>query len=115
MKGEEKKRKNKEIKRKEVIYELDEWELIKKWAARFNITTSEYIRQSSLTDKITVNKAPREWVMLINELSRIGNNINQLAKKANEINSIYAGDYEKIKEETERLCRMLSAKLSTLE
>ena len=108
-------RKYKEIKRKEVIYELDEWELIKKWAARFNITTSEYIRQSSLTDKITVNKAPREWVMLINELSRIGNNINQLAKKANEINSIYAGDYEKTKEETERLCRMLSAKLSALE
>ena len=65
-------RKYKEIKRKEVIYELDEWELIKKWAARFNITTSEYIRQSSLTDKITVSKAPGEWGMLINELKKIG-------------------------------------------
>ena len=115
MKGEEKMRKYKEIKRKEVIYELDEWELIKKWAARFNITTSEYIRQSSLTDKITVSKAPKEWVMLINELSRIGNNINQLAKKANEINSIYAGDYEKMREEYETLCRMLSVKLSIQE
>ena len=107
-------RKYKEIKRNEVIYELDEWELIKKWAARFNITTSEYIRQSSLTDKITVSKATGEWGLIINELKKIGNNINQLTKKANEINSIYAADYEKIKEETESLCRMLSAKLSTL-
>ena len=53
--------------------------------------------------------------MLINELKRIGTNINQLAKKANELNSIYAADYEKMKGETERLCRMLNAKLSTLE
>ncbi len=108
-------RKYKEIKRKEVIYELDEWELIKKWAARFNITTSEYIRQATLTDKVTVSKVPGEWTVLINELKRIGTNINQLAKKANALNSIYAADYEKMKGETERLCRMLNAKLSTLE
>ena len=108
-------RKYKEIKRKEVIYELDEWELIKKWAARFNITTSEYIRQATLTDKVTVSKVPGEWTVLINELKKIGVNINQLAKKANEINSIYAADYEIMKGETERLCRMLNAKLSTLE
>ena len=114
MKGEEKMRKYKEIKRKEIIYELDEWELIKKWAARFNITTSEYIRQSSLTDKITVSKIPGEWAELINVLRRIGVNINQLTKKAYELNSIYATDYEKMGEEYSQLCHTLNAKLSTL-
>ena len=106
-------RKYKEIKRKEVIYELDEWELIKKWAARFNITTSEYIRQATLTDKVTVSKVPGEWTVLINELKKIGTNINQLAKKANEINSIYAADYEKMKEDYYCLCRYLNQSLST--
>ena len=108
-------RKYKQIKRKEVIYELDEWELIKKWAARFNITTSEYIRQATLTDKVTVSKVPGEWTVLINELKKIGTNINQLAKKANEINSIYAADYERMEENYTRLCRTLNAKLSTQE
>ena len=108
-------RKYKQIKRKEVIYELDEWELIKKWAARFNITTSEYIRQATLTDKVTVNKVPGEWTVLINELKKIGTNINQLAKKANEISSIYAADYERMEENYTSLCRTLNAKLFTQE
>ena len=108
-------RKYKEIKRKEVIYELDEWEFIKKWAARFNITTSEYIRQATLTDKVTVSKVPGEWTVLINELKKIGTNINQLAIKANEINSIYAADYKRLEETYTSLCRTLNAKLSTQE
>ena len=108
-------RKYKQIKRKEVIYELDEWELIKKWAARFNITTSEYIRQATLTDKITVYKSKENWAVLINELKRIGTNINQLAHKANELNSIYAADYERMEENYTSICRTLNAKLSTLE
>ncbi len=35
-------------------------------------------------------------------------NINQLAKKANEINSIYAKDYENFKKEYEKICRTLN-------
>ncbi len=108
-------RKYKQIKRKEVIYELEEWELIKKWAARFDISTSEYIRQASLTDKITMYKSNENQAVLINELKRIGTNINQLARKANELNSIYAADYERMEENYSNLCRMLSAKLSTQE
>ena len=108
-------RKYKQIKRKEVIYELDEWELIKKWAARFNITTSEYIRQATLTDKVMVSKVPGEWTVLINELKKIGTNINQKEKKANEINSIYAADYERMEENYISLCRTLNAKLFTQE
>ena len=108
-------RKYKQIKRKEVIFDPKEWELIEKWAARFNITTSEYIRQATLTDKVTVAKAPGDWALLINTLKKIGTNINQLAKKANELHSIYADDYEKMKGEYEQLCHTLNAKLSTQE
>ena len=108
-------RKYKQIKRKEVIFDPQEWELVEKWAARFNITTSEYIRQATLTDKVTVAKAPEEWALLINMLKKIGTNINQLAKKANELHSIYVDDYEKMKGEYEQLCHTLNAKLSTPE
>ena len=108
-------RKYKQIKRKEVIFDPKEWELIEKWAARFNITTSEYIRQATLTDKVTVAKAPGDWAVLINTLKKIGTNINQLSKKANELHCIYAADYEKMKGEFEQLCHTLNAKLSTPE
>ncbi|MBR6044746.1 MAG: plasmid mobilization relaxosome protein MobC, partial [Ruminococcus sp.] len=41
------------------------------------------------------------------------NNINQVAKKANETNNIYAGDVEKLKGEVAELCHTLSRFLST--
>ena len=39
-----------------------------------------------------------EVTPVMNALRIIGNNINQIAKKANEINSIYASDIEDLKE-----------------
>jgi hypothetical protein len=108
-------RKYKKVKRKEIVFELEEWALIEAWAEKFQVTTTEYIKQATLTDKITVSKTPESWGVLINAMKKIGTNINQLAKKANEINSIYAGDYEKMREEYETLCRMLSVKLSIQE
>ena len=44
----------------------------------------------------------------------MGNNINQIAKKANEINSIYSDDVEKIKKIQEELCHILNLYVSTL-
>ena len=49
------------------------------------------------------------------ELSAIGNNINQLAKKANEINSIYADDIKKFQEDYMSLCHTLNRFLSTIQ
>ena len=54
-------------------------------------------------------------IIRVRDKNAIGQNINQIAHKANEINSIYAGDYEKMREEYETLCRMLSVKLSIQE
>lgn len=46
----------------------------------------------------------------MNALRIIGGNINQIAKKANEINSIHAGDIEKLQEEYNSICHTLDGK-----
>ena len=38
-------RKYKEVKRKEIIYDLEEWKQVEKLAAKVSMQTSEYIRQ----------------------------------------------------------------------
>ena len=51
---------------------------------------------------------------MIKQLSKIGTNINQLARKANTINNIYAEDYERMRKEYSNLCLLLKQKISTL-
>ncbi len=106
-------RKFKEVKRKEIIYDLSEWKKIEKAAAKVSMQTSEYIRRMSLNGEVTYLNM--EGVTpVINAMRTMGNNINQIAKKANEINSIYAGDLEIIKKIQEELCRTLNLYLSIL-
>ena len=52
-------------------------------------------------------------VPVLNGMRIISNNINQIAKKANETNNIYAKDVEKLKEDIQNLCHMLSQDLFT--
>lgn len=51
---------------------------------------------------------------LSRQLSLIGNNLNQLARKANTINNIYAEDYEQMRKEFNSLCLLLKQKISML-
>lgn len=106
-------RKYKQIKRKEVIFDIDEWNRIERQAAENSMTTSDYIRGMALNGNIT--KIEMSGITpVINALRIIGKNINQIAKKANEINSIYADDIEKLKGEHESLCHTLNQYLSAL-
>ena len=106
-------RKFKEVKRKEIIYDMTEWKQIEKAAAKVSMQTSEYIRRMSLNGE--VKYLNMEGVTpVINAMRIMGNNINQIAKKANEINSIYADDVEKIKKIQEELCHILNLYVSTL-
>ena len=50
----------------------------------------------------------------MNALRIIGKNIDQIAKKANEINSIYADDVEKIRNENYLLCHTLNELLASI-
>ena len=99
--------------RKEVLFKDDEWEVVKSKAAKMNLSTTRYIVKVSLSD----NYAPKEFfdvAELIRQLSRIGTNINQIARKANTINNIYAEDYEQMRKEYAHLCLLLKQRISML-
>ena len=106
-------RKYKKIKRKEIIFDLDEWKAIEEKADLLSMKTGTFIKKMSLEGQITCytikNVAP-----IMNALRIIGNNINQIAKKANEINNIYADDIEKLRKENYLLCHTLNQFLSEL-
>ena len=101
-------RKYKQVKEKKVTYELDEWEEVERRARKLKMKTGTYIKRISVDGKVEYCDVG-ELAPLVKEVNAIGVNVNQLARKANELNSIYAGDMEKMKELIETLCRMLSS------
>ncbi len=106
-------RKFKQVKRKEIIFDLAEWNEVKRRAEQISMTTSEYIRRMAVNGKISRFKMS-DITPVINAMRIIGGNINQIAKKANETNSIYAGDINTLKGEYQNLCHLLNQFLSTL-
>ena len=107
-------RKYKQVKRKEVILTLDEWKDLEEKAATLSMKTGTFIKRMALDGKVT-NYNVKNVAPIMNALRIIGNNINQIAKKANETNSIYAEDVEKIRKENYLLCHTLNQFLSTLQ
>ena len=106
-------RKFKQVKRKEVVFDISEWNEVESRANAVSMKTSEYIRRMALDGKI-INSYFQSLTPVVNTLRIIGVNINQIAKKANEINSIYADDLKKYQEDYASLCLMLNQFLSTL-
>lgn len=106
-------RKYKEVKRKEIIFNLDEWKAIEEKAELLSMKTGTFIKRMSLEGQITCYTA-KNVAPVMNALRIIGNNINQIAKKANETNNIYAEDIEKMRKENLLLCHTLNQFLSTL-
>lgn len=100
-------RKFKQVKRKEVIFDLNEWNEVESRANAISMKTSEYIRRMALDGQI-INADFQSFTPVVNALRIIGGNINQIAKKANEINNIYADDFKKFQEDYANLCLMLS-------
>ena len=106
-------RKYKQVKRKEVVFNLDEWKAIEEKAELLSMKTGTFIKRMSLEGQITCYTA-KNVAPVMNALRIIGNNINQIAKKANETNNIYAEDIEKIRKENLLLCHTLNQFLSEL-
>ena len=106
-------RKYKQIHRKEIDFEIKDWEKIERRAEACNTTTSKYLREVILNANPTFYDM-KEFAPLLNGMRIISNNINQIAKKANETNNITADDVEKLKNEVESLSHILSQSLSTL-
>ena len=105
-------RKYKQVKEKKVTYDLEEWEEVERRARKMKMKTGTYIKRVSVDSKVEYCDLD-DLAPLIKEVNAIGVNINQIAHKANELNSIYAGDFEKMKELMESLCRILSSYAST--
>lgn len=100
-------RKFKQVKRKEVIFDLNEWALVERQAKKIQINTSDYIRRMATKGRIIIFDL-KNVGELMKGLRIIGGNINQIAKKANETHSVYADDVELLRLEVEALCLMLS-------
>ena len=107
-------RKFKQVKRKEVIFDINEWNEVESRANVISMKTSEYIRRMALDGKI-INADFQSFTPVVNALRIIGGNINQITKKSNEINSIYADDFKKFQEDYASLCHTLNRFLSTIQ
>ena len=103
-------RKYKQVKEKKVTYDLDEWAEVEHRAEKLKLKTGTYIKRISVDGKIIACDVDT-LLNLIKEINAIGRNINMLTRKALEINSIYAGDMEKIQEGFENLCRTVNSNL----
>ena len=106
-------RKYKQVHRKEVTYDLSEWKQIEKRAASVMLKTGTFIKRMSLEGKI-IYFDMREVSEVMKALRIIGANINQIARKANEINDIYADDIVALRKEVENIGHTLTLFLSNL-
>ena len=106
-------RKYKQVHRKEIDFDIKDWKEIERRAAACHTDTSKYLRM------VIKNASPvfydmKDIAPLLNGMRIISANINQIAKKANETNSIYAEDIKKVKEEQKQLCQLLNTFVSTI-
>ncbi len=100
-------RKYKQVKEKKITYTLDEWKIIEERATAVMMKTGTYIKRISVDGQIRYYSVG-DISQVMNALRIIGNNINQIAKKANETHSLYKEDIEKLKSEVDSLCQSLS-------
>lgn len=107
-------RKYKQVHRKEVDFSLPEWAEVERRAAACHTKTGTYIRHMAVNGSLSFFDM-KEVGPVLNGMRIISNNINQIAKKANETNNIYASDVEKLREEVSNLSLTLSQFVSTLQ
>lgn len=74
-----------------------EAEKIKENATKASMTVSEFLRRSALLTKVIRQKQCDELKLLIYELNKIGNNLNQIARKVNTVREIDIDALERLK------------------
>ena len=100
-------RKYKQVHRKEIDFSLSEWAEVERRAAACHMKTGTYLRRIAVAGSVSCMDM-KQLAPLLNGMRIINNNINQIAKKANETNNIFSGDVRKIKENHEELCHMVT-------
>ena len=98
-------RKYKQVKEKKITFDMKQWEEVERRADACNKTTTSFIRDKAVSSEGRGSDG----------MMTVSNNINQIARKANETNNLYAGDVEKLRKEVECLSHTLSQFVSTLQ
>ena len=106
-------RKYKQVKEKKITFDMQQWAEVERRAAACHTKTGTYIRHMAVNGSLSFFDM-KEVGPVLNGMRIISNNINQIAKKANETNNIYAADVEKLREEVNSLSLTLSQFVSTL-
>ena len=78
-------------------------------AKKENTTISDHIRKLILGAKLK-EKPGIEFYNVMNEMSRIGNNLNQIAKKANELNIVDKEQYKILADEWKEFSKQVKKK-----
>ena len=101
--------------RKNVIYlrlnDKELWILQEKVRLSEHRNISDYLRQF-IVEGIVYNVDYKYLRKYNYQLGKIGTNINQIAKKANQTNSIYKSDIDDLKKEMESLWQLQKSMLS---
>ena len=100
-------RKYKHVHRKELTFDLKDWEKIERSAEACHTDTTKYLR-TMILEKQPVFYDLKKIAPMINGMRIISNNINQIAKKVNVTNNIHASDVENLKKEVNELSHTLS-------
>lgn len=106
-------RKYKQVKEKKVTFDMQQWAEVERRAEACHTSTTAFIRDRAISSEVNVLNV-KDLAPVLNGMRIISNNINQIAKKANETNNIYAADVEKLRSEVESLSHTLSQYVSTL-
>ena len=106
-------RKYKQIHRKELTFEIKDWEKIERRAEACHTDTTKYLRKMVLETQPTFYDFS-ELTPLVNGMRIISGNINQIAKKVNATNNIYAEDVIVLRKEVNELSHIVNLSLSTL-
>lgn len=107
-------RKYKQVKEKKITFDMQQWAEVERRAVACHTTTTSFIRDRAVNSEIRVMNV-KDLAPMLNGMRIISNNINQIAKKANETNNIYAPDIEKLRKEVSELSHTLSQFVSTLQ
>ena len=84
-------RKYKQVHRKELTFDLKDWEKIERRAEACHTDTTKYLRNLVLETQPTFYDFS-ELTPMVNGMRIISGNINQIAKKVNATNNIYVED-----------------------
>ena len=91
---------------KNIRFTPEEFSEIQRKAKELNITTSKYIRTTLAKGKTFKLLVP-EYISVMSELSRISNNVNQIACRLNTQGSFYYDDFAQMKDNFENINSML--------